>query len=88
MSGRDGSTEETRAVLADLLGLPVESVLHYAVVVRGRGGALAHRFCGMPADGIKMHASAAFSLADSQADLEMAKLAAGCRACGDVSEDS
>jgi hypothetical protein len=79
----EASTEGTRVALADLLGMPVDDVLHYAVVVHHRGGMLAHRFCGMPRDGIMLHAAAVQSLAWGQVDLEAAKLAAGCTACGD-----
>ena len=80
-------TDGTRQALADLLGMPVEIVLHYAVVVRTPGAMLAHRFCGMPANAIALHANAVQSLAVSQADFEMAKLAAGCTACGEGPDD-
>ena len=55
----------------------------YAVVVHVPGGMLAHRFCGMPRDGIMLHAAAVQSLAWGQVDMEASKLAAGCTACGD-----
>jgi hypothetical protein len=76
-------TDETRAALAPLIGVPAGDVLHYAIVVRLPGGVLAHRFCGMPTDGIRQHADAIQSLAANQADIEASKLAAGCHACGD-----
>ena len=83
----EAGTEDTRAVLADLLGMPVGDVLHYAVVVHVPGGMLAHRFCGMPRDGIMLHGAAVQSLAWGQVDMEASKLAAGCTACGDEARE-
>lgn len=80
---RQASTDETRAVLAELLGLPADNVLHYGIAVNVPGGGLVHQFCGMPADGIGLYAAAIQTLAAAQADIEAAKLAAGCTACRD-----
>ena len=78
-----GNTDVTRQRLAALLGVPAGQVLHYAVVVRAPGGGLLQRFCGMPGNAVQLHAEAIHTLIEHQADFEVAKLAAGCTACGD-----
>ena len=78
-----GNTDDTRAVLAGLIGVPVEDVLHFAIIVRCRQNCMSHQFCGLPDDAIALHAMAIQSLAVSHADFELAKLAAGCTACED-----
>jgi len=80
MARRD-HTDTTRTVLASTLGMPVEEVLHYAVVVRRPGFGLAHRFCGMPGDAIELHGEATRSLVELGGPMEEAKRAAGCRPC-------
>jgi hypothetical protein len=77
------NTDDARKVLAELIGVPAEDILHFAIVVRLPERVLAHRFCGMPADGIVLHADAVQSLAANQVDIEASKMALGCRPCAE-----
>jgi hypothetical protein len=79
---RNDSTEDARLILSGLLGRPVEDVLHFAVVALTPGKRLAHDFCGLPDDAIKLHALAVHSLASERPDMELAKLNIGAEACG------
>lgn len=72
-----------REMLAGVLDMPAEEVLHYAIVVIRPGQQLAHAFCGLTANGAILHAAAIQSILANQADIEAAKLTAGATACGD-----
>jgi hypothetical protein len=74
------STEDARKMLAELLEIPLDEVLHYALIVHIRGQ-LGVQFCGMPRQGIRLLADGISFMAANMADLEAAKMEIGASLC-------
>ena len=68
--------EDDRKLIAEMIEVPADEVLHYAIVVHGQRG-LALKFCGLSRNGIHLLAGGISALAAEGDAMDAVKMAAG-----------
>jgi hypothetical protein len=68
------NTEDNRKLAAEVLGIPAEEVLHYAVVAHTKHG-FCVSFCGLSRNGITLLANAVLFLASEGDAVDASKIA-------------